>query len=319
MVVMFRLRTTLAATVSVGLLLGSCGTGEDAGDHGDGLSVVTAFYPLEYAAQQVVGDVEGVTITTLTSPGVEPHDLELTPRQVASMQDADLVIYSGGMQGAVDDAVASQSQDHSLDVTTVVDLHATGERGTDGDEAPDEDNDEHDHTGLDPHFWLEPHRYAAAADSIAEELADADPDNAETYRTNAAAFAADLDALDTEFAEGLAQCDQSTIITTHQAFGYLTDRYGLQQVAISGITPDAQPSPARIAEISKTVEDLRATAIYSEVLLGGALAQVIADETGAEVLTLDPIEGITDASAGQDYFEVMRANLESLRTGLHCR
>lgn len=332
--VMNRFPRALAVALPLPLLLAACaGTGDDGtadGDGTDGPRVVAAFYPLEYAAERVVGDVEGVQIETLTAPGVEPHDLELTPRQVGRIQESDLVIYSGGMQAAVDDAVAGQAPDHSLDVTTVVDLTETGHAGHDHDEDEDhndhddhddhdgEDHDGHDHGGVDPHFWLDPERYAASAEAIAEELAALDQDHAQDYRDNAAAFAADLGELDTEFTEGLADCQHDTIVTTHQAFGYLTDRYGLEQVGITGLSPDVEASPARVAEISRTVSDLGVSTIYSEVLLGSDLAEVIAAETGTEVLVLDPVEGITEASAGTDYPAVMRANLQALQTGLGC-
>ncbi|WP_109473529.1 metal ABC transporter substrate-binding protein [Ornithinimicrobium cavernae] len=345
----------LAAAATAATLLTACGSGDNPAEGGD-VRVVTAFYPLEFAAQQVAGDVSGVSIETLTAPGVEPHDLELTPRQVGAVSEADLVIYSSGMQAAVDEAVGAQAADHSLDTTTVVDLAETGDEDehTDGeahtaDEHEDEHtdgeahtadehqgeehadeehvdeehadeggHDGHDHGSLDPHFWLDPERYAAAANAIAEELSALDPDNAETYRANAAQFADELTALDTEFAETLAGCEQDTLVTTHEAFGYLADRYGLHQVGITGITPDAEATPARVAEISRTVDELGVGAIYAESTLGGDLADVIGAETGAEVLVLDPIEGITDNSAGSDYFEVMRANLESLRQGQGC-
>lgn len=322
-------RTSLALLAASGLLLTACGGGEPGGD-GDQVTVVTGFYPLEYAAQRIVGDVPGVAVETLASPGVEAHDLELTPRQVAAVQDADLVVYFAGMQAAVDTAVTDQSPAHSLDVASVVPLldgedeHAEDEHSEEehaDDEHSDEEHSEeegHDHGGVDPHFWLDPLRYATAGDAIADQLAELDPDNAAAYRTNAEQFTADLTALDTEFSEALASCQQHTLVTTHEAFGYLAERYGFDQVGITGITPDAEPSPARMAEITEVVKSLDATAVYAQSGLGGDLADVISSETGTEVLVLDPIESITGDSAGNDYLEVMRANLESLRQGQGC-
>ncbi|WP_114906050.1 metal ABC transporter substrate-binding protein [Ornithinimicrobium murale] len=362
---MTRPSTVLPLTIASALLLASCG-GSDAGTTGEGtqLHVVTAFYPLEFATQQVVEGVDGVEVETLTSPGVDAHDLELTPRQVGSISEADLVVYSSGMQAAVDEAVGEQAADHSLDTTTVVNLvdRSSEEQGAseDGHEAShegheehededsdheghenegahegheehdDEDSDHegheddgaghegHDHGPLDPHFWLDPQRYADATEAIAEELAIADPANAEAYRANAQAFAAELGALDTEFSQALATCEQDTMVTTHEAFGYLADRYGLHQIGISGIVPDGEVSPARVAEITRTVEELGVPAIYAESSAGGDLADVIASETGTQVLSLDPIEGISGDSAGSDYLEVMSANLEALRQGQGC-
>jgi zinc transport system substrate-binding protein len=308
----------LATTAALALLTG-CGTGGDAAG-ADRLTVVAAFYPLEYAAQQVVGDLEGVTVTTLTSPGVEPHDLELTPRQVGSVQDAALVIYSSGMQAAVDEAVEAHGAGHSLDLSSVVDLGRPGDDHADATvDDQGEDDDRHEHGTSDPHFWLDPTQYATAADAVAQELATVDPDHAEEYLANAEAFTAQLQQLDAEFAAGLADCERTTIVTSHEAFGHLAERYGLDEVGITGVSPDTEASPARVAEVSRTVEELGATTIYSEVILGPELAEVIAQETGAQVLLLDPIEGITDTSPGSDYLEVMRANLESLRRGQGCR
>lgn len=342
-------RLALTLLLATATLLASCGGSSDgsrAGEGGDGarLHVVTAFYPLEYATQQVVSGVDGVTVETLTGPGVDAHDLELTPRQVGSISEADLVIFSAGMQPAVDEAVSAQAADHSLDTTTVADLverlpggHDDHDRGgADGEDehhdhaedgAEDEEHDPahgdeahegHDHGPLDPHFWLDPERYAAVGEAIAEELATVDPDNADAYRSNAEDFSADLMALDEEFATALASCEQDTLVTTHEAFGYLADRYGFHQVGMTGISPEAEASPARMAEITREVKELNVSALYAQSSLGGDLAEVIAAETGTQILVLDPIEGITGDSPGQDYGAVMRANLDSLRQGQEC-
>lgn len=321
----------LTATTTAAALLASCGSGNSGADDQGGPSIITSFYPLEHATQAVVGDVAGVTVESLTSPGADAHDLELTPRQVGSISDSDLVVFSSSMQPAVDEAVTAQAPDHSLDVGTVIDLlepldHEGHDHGADDghDHAEDEEHAEdqghagHDHDGADPHFWLDPQRYATVAEAIADELAAVDPDHAETYHANAQAFSAELDALDQEFATALADCEHDTLVTTHEAFGYLADRYGLHQIGITGISPDAEASPARMAEITREVEDLGVPTIYAESSLGGDLADVIAQETGTEVLVLDPIESITGDSAGSDYAEVMRANLEALRQGQGC-
>lgn len=316
-------RLCLAAALSAALLLSACG-GEgsgQAGGEGDAAryTVVTGFYPLQYATRQVVGDVSGVTVESLATSGADAHDLELTPRQVGRISDSALVVYSGGMQPALDEAVAAQAPDHSLDVTTVIDLLEGGEDHEGHEHAEDEDDHEgHDHGGVDPHFWLDPQRYASATESIAEELALVDPGNAETYRANAESFTRDLEALDEEFSSGLASCEHDTIVTTHEAFGYLADRYGLHQVGITGISPEAEASPARMAEIAHQIEELGVPAVYAESSLGGDLAEVIAAETGTQVLVLDPLEGITADSPGEDYPEVMRANLAALQEGLGC-
>ncbi|MFK5583774.1 metal ABC transporter substrate-binding protein [Serinicoccus sp. LYQ131] len=304
------------------LVLGACGgdagTGDDTAggaDGGDdGLQVIASFYPLQWLTEQVAG--EHAEVTMLTSPGADPHDLELTPQAVGSVGSADLVVYSAGMQAAVDDAVSSQAQDSSLDVAPSADLLTAEEEGHEGES--EEEHAEHDHGPEDPHFWLDPVRYGQVGEVIAERLGELDPEHAEDYTANAAEVVAELDALDEELSTGLATCESRDLVTTHEAFGYLAARYDLHQMGITGISPESEPSPARLAEVSSQVEELGVSTVYAEPILTDAIASTIARETGTTVLTLDPLEGLTDASAGEDYLEVMRANLDSLRDGLGC-
>lgn len=334
----------LIAPLSAALLLAGCGggSGEQGGE--GGLTVITAFYPLEYAVAQVAGD--DIEVVSLTSPGVDPHALELTPRDIGRVGSADLVVYLGGMQDAVDAAVAQQAEGRALDVAAAADLVATGVHGSDGhedghedghdddhtdghtdddghddhgDEHADEHADhEHDHGDVDPHFWLDTDRYAAVTAAIAEELAALDPDNADDYRARAATFTGELEELGQSYADGLASCERQTLVTTHAAFGYLTDKYGFEQVAMTGSSPESEPTPTRLAEIVRIVEQYQVTTIYSEILAGSEWARAVAAETGVEVQVLDPIEGITDRSPGSDYREVMAANLQTLRQGQGC-
>lgn len=287
------------------------------------LQVVASFYPLEYVVRRVAGD--RAEISTLTAPGVDPHDVELTPRTVGSLGSADLVVYAAGLQPAVDDAVAAEAAEASLDVTTHADLLLLGEtedehaeHAEEGHAEEDHAEDGHGHEGVDPHFWLDPQRYADVADAVAGRLAEIDPAGAEAYRANAETLGADLQALDEDLSAGLAQCRSREVVTTHEAFGYLGERYDLHLTGITGITPEAEPSPARLAEVTAQVRELGTTTIYTEPLLPSGIAETVARETGASVRTLDPVEGITDASEGEDYLEVMRANLESLRQGQGC-
>jgi zinc transport system substrate-binding protein len=312
----------LAPALCVALTLSACGDGSGGAQPGvaapdgspDRLRLVASFYPLEYLTERVAG--EHAEVVTLTSPGVDPHDLELTPRTVGSMGSADLVVYQAGMQPAVDDAVAQQAEDHAFDVTASADLLALGE--SDDEHAGHEPHDGHDHGPEDPHFWLDPVRYGEVARALAEELGVLDPRHAEDYASSAEAVVDDLEALDEDFRSGLASCGSRDLVTTHEAFGYLAHRYDLHQTGITGLSPDSEPSPARLAEVTAQVRDLGVRAVYAEPIVTDAMARTVAQETGAEVLVLDPVEGITDASAGTDYLEVMRANLTSLRQGQGC-
>lgn len=307
--------TALLALAGLGALA-ACGDagGPDPGAAG-GVEVITSIYPLTYVVERVGGEA-GPEVTSLTAPGADPHDLELTPRQIGSLSGADLVVHAGGMLAPVDDAIAQQAGDSALDVAPVADL-LDGE-GHDEEHGDDEGHEGHDHGALDPHFWLDPLRMADVGDAVAERLAQTDPDGAEDYRANAADLRADLEELDADFASGLADCTSRDIVVSHTAFGYLAERYDLHQIGITGLTAEAEASPARLAQITRQVQDSGVDTVYAEVILGSDLAEAIARETGAEVAVLDPVEGITEESAGADYLEVMRANLQTLRTGQGC-
>ena len=329
-----------AVLIAVPLALGLAACGES-GDDGDGgsadtgsegqLAVVTSFYPVEYLASRVAGDQ--AQVSTLTSAGVDPHDVELSPRQVASLGSADLVLYSAGMQPAVDRAVESEAGDRAVDLAPHADLLLIGEtpgehhdhshdEHDEDDHAHEDDEDDahhgHDHGPEDPHFWLDPERYGQVAAVVAAELIAIDPDNTANYEANLKLVLADLEELDQDFAAGLAECRSRDLVTTHEAFGYLAHRYDLRQTGITGIAPESEPSPARLAEVTSRVRDLGVGATFAEPIVRDDIARTIANETGAEVLTLDPVEGITDSSAGTSYPEIMRANLEALREGLGC-
>lgn len=308
---------TIALMLLVGSGLTACGgstaaddaRGAASPDDGGSLHIVASFYPLQYAAERVGGDA--VTVSNLTKPGAEPHDLELNPRAVASVADADLVVYLGGFQPAVDEAVASEAGDRAFDVTPAahLDLTPTGEE--DGGGQPGD-------PVADPHFWLDPTRLADVGDAVAERLAAANPERAATFTANAATFRRDLEALDAELAAGLASCAGTDIVTSHEAFGYLARRYGMTQLGITGLSPEAEPDAATMAQVADFVTRHDVATIYYETLVSPAVAEAVAAETGAETAVLDPIEGIGDASTAQDYLGVMRANLAVLKAGQPC-
>jgi zinc transport system substrate-binding protein len=282
--------TVLAAAATTGCV--RPGDAARAGS-GEGPGVLTSFYPLQFVTERIAGGA--VTVRNLTKPGAEPHDLELTPRDVAELADADLVVYLSGFQPAVDTAVAEQAST-SYDVADAAGLAAK-----------------------DPHFWLDPVRLADVAGTVADRLAQLSPDHAETFRRNASTLRADLMALDADYATGLAHCASSDLVTSHAAFGYLARRYGLTQRGITGLRPEDEPSPGDLAEIADFVTAHDVRTIYSETLVSPAVAKTLARETGAGTAVLDPIEGLDGASAGADYLAVMRANLATLRAGQGCR
>ncbi|GLZ04270.1 zinc ABC transporter substrate-binding protein [Actinomadura sp. NBRC 104412] len=292
----------------------ACGGSGTSGGGGGRSEIVASFYPMAWVAGKVAGP-DG-SVRTLTKPGIEPHDLELTPRQVADIGKADFAVYVRGVQPAVDDAVAEHAKDKSLDAATVVktlppptgeeEEHGHGEEGH-ADEEPT----------FDPHIWLDPSRLATVATALGDRLAAADPPHAAGYRSRAAATAAELNRLDEEFRTGLASCTQKTIVTAHAAFGYLADRYGLRQVSIAGVDPAAEPSPRRLAELTHQVKAAKATTIFTETLVSPRVAEALARSAGVRTAVLDPVEGVAPGSSA-DYLSIMRKNLATLKPALGC-
>ena len=311
-----RRRTGLAATALAGTLVltaGACGSATDAGKVPSD-AIVTSFYPIQFATQQITAGA--LPVSVLTKPGAEPHDLELSPQDIAGMTKARLVVYADGFQPAVDEAVGLVDPAKVLDVADAAKLVPA----TQGDHggAPDATVAHDGHGADDPHFWLDPSRYAAVAEAIGARLAKDDPANAKTYAKNTAAFVEKLSELDHELRVGLSQCRIKQLVTSHAAFGYLAARYGFQQRGITGVSPDAEPSAAALRTVADLVTSSGVTTIYQETLVEPQFAETVAGSTGAKVATLDPIEGITSASVGRDYFEVMRSNLVTLREGQGC-
>jgi zinc transport system substrate-binding protein len=289
---------------------GADGGGPESASPSDKLRIVASFYPLQYAAERVAGDLADVT--SLTKPGSEPHDLELTPRDVASLGQADVVVYLSGFQPAVDEAVRDEAGDKAFDAHDFGQLDLTY--------TPIEEGEAHSEEAgaSDPHFWLDPVRLATVVNALGEHLAKIDPDHARQYTDNAAELHRDLESLNDEFKSGLASCTNKNIVTSHNAFGYLAQRYGLRQVGITGLTPEEEPSPGDLAAVTQFVSANQVRTIYYETLVSPDIAETVAKETGAKTEVLDPIEGLNDSSQGRNYLEVMQSNLANLKKGQPC-
>ncbi|MET8123881.1 metal ABC transporter substrate-binding protein [Micromonospora sp. NPDC005291] len=306
-------RVLAAATALLALGAGAgCSTGSAAGADPQRVDVVAAFYPLQFLAERIGGDA--VRVTNLAKPGAEPHDLELSPSQVGQVTEAELIVYLKGFQPAVDDAVEQNGGDRPFDVTSVQPLldATAGGHDHEGEEGHAEETG-----GKDPHVWLDPTRLAGIGDQLAQRLGKADPDHAADYAARAAALRADLTTLDGEFRNGLATCQRREIVTSHAAFGYLADRYQLDQVGITGLSPDVEPSPQRLAHVIEEAKEHQATTIFFETLVSPKVAETIAGQVGAKTAVLDPIEGLAAGTNG-DYLSVMRTNLQTLQTALSC-
>jgi zinc transport system substrate-binding protein len=279
-----RTRTVLILLAAVAtLVVAGCGESDRSSS---GRRVVAAFYPLAFAAEGVAPDAD---VRNLTPPGAEPHDFELSPRDVAEVRDAERVVYLGrGFMPSLEDAVAGRA--NAIDVLEGEPLLAD----------------------RDPHVWLDPARFARIVRRVARSLGD--PEAAEP-------LVGRLATLDREFSAGLEACERREIVTSHAAFGYLADAYDLEQIPLTGVSPESEPGPGQLEELVNRVESEGATTIFFETLVSPELAETVARETDAEVGVLDPLEGLSeeDAASGADYFTVMRENLAALRRALGCR
>jgi zinc transport system substrate-binding protein len=300
----FRRILPLSAVATAALLAGCGAVAGDSAD--DQREVVASFYPLAWVSEQVAG--EDWTVSNLTSPGGEPHDLELTIGATASLADARLVVYLEHFQPAVDDAVTINAEGATLEVSEVVGLRP-------GDGHQEEEEEEHGE--LDPHFWQDPARMADLAQAVAEELAALDQDHAGRYRVAAEQVATDLEALDRAYAEGLADCERDVVVVSHDAFGYL-EKYGLHLEPIAGLSPGAEPTPAALAELTNLIREEELSTVFSERLASPAMAETLASDLGISTAVLDPIEGLTDETAAEDYLSLMRGNLAALQKANGC-
>jgi zinc transport system substrate-binding protein len=264
--------------------------------------VVASFYPLQYVAQRIVGG--HAKVINLTRPGIEPHDLELTVRQTAEVSDSEVAFYEHGLQPAVDAAVAQTDPAHPVDAAAVARL-----RPMSGPEAA---------AGTDPHFWLDPVRLSAVAAQFEHAMVRADPAHRAAYARNLAGLRHDLTVLDEQFRTGLAHCRLRTIVVSHDAFGYFARRYHLRSVHINGLSPDAEPSPAHLRQLQDLIRHTGIDTVFSEQLASPAMADTLAHDLHIRTAVLDPIEGLSPATAGQTYLTLMRHNLAALQEANHC-
>jgi zinc transport system substrate-binding protein len=298
-------RTVAVFALSLGTLtlVNGCSSGAPGSTGPAKLKIVASFYPLQYVTERISGD--RANVSSLTRPGAEPHDLELTPKDVASVSKADLVVYLGGFQPAVDEAVAGEAGSRAQNVKGAANLNRTVSEQGEG-------------AGTDPHFWLDPQRLSNVSRLIEQRLIKLDPAGTASYQAGLKSLTADLTKLDGEYRAGLATCANKDLVTSHQAFGYLAERYGMTQVGISGLSPEQEPNAATLAQVTDFVRKNKVRTIYYETLVSPAIAETVASETRARTAVLDPIEGLSDKSQGADYLAVMRSNLKNLKEGQPC-
>jgi zinc transport system substrate-binding protein len=311
-------RSLLPALIAAAAVLAIAGCGGGASDTPAAeqrRQVAAAFYPLEEAARAIGG--KRAEVIGLTPPGQGPHDLELGAPELRAIEDADLSFFLGsGFQPQVEQAVrASDGQAVDLlDAATLrsVDAPVRGVRGEIDGEVVAGDRD--------PHVWVDPALFLRVVDAIEAAYVSSDPAGRDLYERNARRYREGIEALDRAFAQGLGECETRTLVTSHAAFGYLADRYELEQAPIAGISPDDEPDPRSLAATARRAEADGVRTVFFESLVPPDLAETVASEIGADTSFLDPVEGLTreDLEAGSTYASVMRENLERLRKGLGC-
>ncbi|MEU2781900.1 MULTISPECIES: metal ABC transporter substrate-binding protein [Streptomyces] len=319
----------LAAVAVLGIgSLSACST-DSAAAGGGRFDVVASFYPMQFLAERIGGD--HVHVTALTEPGQEPHELELSLHQRAELEESDAALFLSGLQPSVDEAIEQSGLKTKIDAADLTKLedhgdvehdhgHGGGHSGEEHSaEEHSEEHSEQDSHHLDPHVWLDPVKYAEIAEGVGTAFAKADPEHAADYRENTDALVDRLRALDTELRDGLKNTKTKVFFTNHASFGYFAERYGLTQEAISGVDPESEPSPARIKELRDEARADGVTTVFYETLVSGKTAKTLARDAGLRTDVLDPLEGITGKSRGDDYFAVMEANLTALKKALGAR
>ena len=269
------------------------------------LNVTASFYPLAFISQRVGGKL--VKVTQITPGGVEPHDYEPTPQDLTAINNSQIFITNGyGIDTWADNVVENLKNSKTLTVKATSNIVVMNQDSS---------------TTKDPHVWLDPVNVESEVETVRDAFIQADPQNKPTYTLNAAGLINDLKGLDQEYLDGLKTCKIKQIITSHDAFRYLAKRYGFESLAIAGLSPDNEPSPKRLAELSDLAKKNNIKYIFFETLVSPKLANTIATEIGAKSLVLDPIEGVTpdEAAQGKDYLVLMQENLKNLRIAMQCK
>lgn len=270
------------------------------------LQIVTSFYPMYFFTSMIAGNK--VDITNITPSGAEPHDYEPTTRDIALVEKSNLIVLNGGKLEAWGEKIKSDLEGKPVVIVTA------------GEGIANQQIEEGGQTIQDPHVWLSPMLAKQEVEKILEGLLKADPNNKAYYQTNTNVLLQKLDDLDKEYRTRLSSCSQKSFVTSHAAFGYLAKTYGLTQVAISGVSPDEEPSSQKLAEIANFARKNNIKYIFFESLVSPKLSETIASEVGAKTLVLDPIEGVSDQDMkeGKNYLTIMRDNLTNLRLVLEC-
>ena len=302
------MRRCLMLLLTVAVVAATAFGVEPAGASRGKVSVAAAFYPVAFAAQKVGG--KRVDVANLTPVGAEPHDIELNSEQLDRLLDAKVAFVLGnGFQPAVEKA-ADRRDGATVELLPKL-VDAKGKKvATEGKDG-----------GLDPHVWLDPVLMSQVVGEVERGLAAADPNAAATYERNARGLQDQLAALDTRYRDRLTGCARDLLVTSHEAFGYVANRYGLRQKGVAGLSPDAEPDPARLGELAELARDQGVTTVFTEETVSPRIARALAREAGGlRTEVLSPLEGLTKRERDDkaDYFTLMDANLGKIATALGC-
>lgn len=339
----FSVKHAFITTAALALLLTGCGANKESDstassspspavssvpsvqptDTSKKLKVVATFYPMVEFSRQVAGS--HAEVIGLIPTGVEPHDWEPSPKDIAQLKEADVFVYNGIVEEWAEDALKGAANDKRIVVEASQEIElmeGTHEEEHEGEEEHEEEaaheEDHHEHA-LDPHVWLSPVLAQKEVKAIEAALVKADPAHKDDYVKNADAYIAKLKELDNAYKTGLKDVKRKEFVTQHAAFGYLAKEYGLTQVPIAGLSPEQEPSPDKMADIIQFAKEKQVKTIFFETLVDPKVAQTIANELGAKTDVLNPLEGLTDEDKKNnlDYIGIMKNNLAALQKALN--
>lgn len=304
------MKKTFTLFLTLALVLSACGN-NNLGTPG-ALKVVTTFYPLAFLAERVGGDQ--VEVTNLVPVGGEPHDFEPSPRQIVAVTEADVALYMGqGFEPWMEDLKTELSAKGVVAVEVNASLPII-------QFSQEEQTDTEEHV-YDPHTWLDPLMMQEMVSMILDAFTKADPEGKEYYMSNAELVIRELQTLHETYQVGLTSCENKTILVSHDAFHYLAERYGIETIPVSGLSPEDEPSANRLTELADFAKENESQYIFFETLANPAVAETLAAEANLTPLTFNPIEGLTEEEArnGETYFTLMQANLDNLKLAMSCQ
>jgi zinc transport system substrate-binding protein len=301
----------------VALAMFIVGCGGEKQSVSDKLQVAASFYPMAEFARNVAGDKAEVFV--LVPDGAEAHDWEPSPSDLSRLGKAQVFVYNGVVEPWAKQALTALSERKILAVQTGLGLY---ERAG---ETHEEEHHHHDHGCAhgkeDPHIWISPKKAIKQVERITAVLCEADAKNAKYYQDNSAKYVEQLKALDIQLTNLAKNAPRKVFVTAHAAFGHLADDYGLKQLAVNGLSPHAEPTPADLQRLIKVVQEENVRYVFFETLTDPKLAKLVADETGAEISVLDPLEGLNEEGRKNklDYLQIMQRNIHNLQIALNAK